>query len=213
MPHVEELDPLAVACLPGGVVSRRDLPPAGDARLHGEELVAGVAELEGLGLGHGPGPDHGEVPDEDVEELGQLVEGGAPQHAADARDAGVVVDLLLALPLGELLGRHVPLRVLVGVRHHGAELVDADRPAAQPHALLTEDRRARGVQPYGEAQKRPGHQAHQARRAGEGDVEGALHGAVAQASPPGRGDARVGRRGDEGRGGRALLARHVLLAR
>lgn len=208
MAHVEELEELAVAVGPGGFVALRDLPPAGDAGPAGEELVARGAELPGLRLRHRPRPDHGEVAEEHVQELGDLVEGGAPQEAPDARDARVVVDLLLAPPLGHLLLVEVALRVLVSVREHGAELEDADRPAALPHALLAEDRAPGGVQADRRADRGDGDDAHEARDAGERYVERPLDEPVGEPSPPRGGDARVGRRGDEG----ASLDRHVLLA-
>mgnify|MGYP000033166366 CR=1 FL=1 len=197
MAHVEELEELALAVGPGGVVALGDLPPAGDAGPAGEELVPRVPELVGLGLGHGPGPDHGEVALEDVQELGGLVEGGAPQQAAHPRHARVVVHLLLALPLGELGPVEIAPGVAVGVGIHGAELEDANRPAALSHALLAEDGAAGRVQPYDGAQDQRGHQADQAHRAGEDDVEGALYEAVAEPAPPWGRDARVGRWGDE----------------
>lgn len=202
MAHVEELQELALAVLPGGAVPGGDLPPARDAGLAGEELVAGVAELIGLGLGHGPGAYDGEVAQEHVQELGHLVEGGPPEHAPHAGDPGVVVELLLAPPGLELLGGHVALRVLVGVGHHGAELEDADPPPVQAHSLLTEDRAARGVRADHGAEDGPGDEPHEAGDPGEGDVEGALDEAVARPAAPGRGDAGVGRRRDEGRRGR-----------
>lgn len=208
MAHVEELEELALAVCPGGVVALGDLPPAGDAGPAGEELAAGVPELAGLGLRHRAGPDHGEVALEDVQELRHLVEGGAPKEPPHARDARVAVHLLLALPLGHLGLVQVALGVLVGVGVHGAELEDADSPPVQPHALLAEYRAARRVQPDRGAHDRAGHEAHQAHRPGERDVERPLDEAVAQSSPPRRWDARVGQRGDESSG----LCRRVLLA-
>lgn len=59
VPHVEELEHLAVAVLPGGVVPVRDLPPAGDAGLAGEELPLAVPELEQFLVRNGAGPNHG----------------------------------------------------------------------------------------------------------------------------------------------------------
>lgn len=208
MPHVEELNSLTITRLPCGPIPCSDLPPARDARLGREELVAGIAKLPCLGLCDRTGPNHGEVTQKHVQELGYLVEGGAPQEMSQARNTRVVIDLLLTEPLGHLGLVEVALGVLVGVGVHGPELEDANRPAAQPHALLAEDGPPGGVQADGDADEGDGDGAHNARDAGEGDVEGALGDAVPKPSPPGRGDARVGRRGDEGAG----LRRHVLLA-
>lgn len=66
----------------------------------------------------------------------------------------------------------------MGVRDHGPELPDADVLAALAHTLLAEEGGTRGVQGYGGAKEGARHEArrHDARR--EGEIEGALHGAV-----------------------------------
>ena len=115
MAYVEELEELAAAVGPGRVVAVGDLPPAGDAGFAGEELVAGIAELVGLLQRHGARANDREVTGQHVQELGELIERGVAQEPAYARDARVVVELLLALPGGKLLGGHVLLGVLVGV--------------------------------------------------------------------------------------------------
>lgn len=213
MAHVEELKKLTLTVLPSGVVALRHLPPAGDARPAGEELVASLAKLPGLCLGHGARANHGEVAGEHVQELRHLVEGGVAQEATDARHARVVVNLLLALPDLELLGVEVALGVVVRVGVHGAKLEDADGPAALPHALLAEDGAARGVEADGRADDGAGNQPHEARNAREDNVKGALHDPVAEATALGRGHARIGRRGDErGLGAHVLLGHRVLLA-
>ena len=145
MAYVEELEHLAVAVLPRGGVALGHLPPAGDARLAGEELVAAVAELVGLLERHGPGADHGQVAREHVDELRKLVQARPAKEAPHARDARVVVELLLASPGLHLLGRHVALGVGVGVWHHAAQLPDVDPLAAAAYALLAEEGLARAV--------------------------------------------------------------------
>ena len=178
MAHVEKLEHLAVAVGPCGVVPVRDLPPAGDAGLAGEELPLTVPELEQFLVRYGARPDDREVAREHVQELRKLVDGVLPEEAPDAGHTRVVVELLLALPGLQLLARHVALRVLVCVRNHGPELPDADVIAALTHALLAEEGGARGVQGYGGTEEGARHETrrHNGRR--EGDVEGALHGAV-----------------------------------
>lgn len=197
MAHVEELEHLALAVLPGRRVALGHLPPAGDAGLAGEELVARVPELVGLLEGHGPGPDHGQVTREHVDELRQLVQARPAQEAAHARDARVVVELLLAPPGLQLLGRHVPLRVRVRVGDHAAQLPDVDPPAAEAHALLAEEGSAGAVEDDRQAQERHGHRQDRDDGQAEHDVEGPLGRAVARASGPGGRDRVVpGRRNE-----------------
>ena len=72
----------------------------------------------------GPGADQRHVAAQDVQQLGKLVERGAPQEAADAGDAGVVLDLEEATAGLVAVGE---LRALgVGAVDHGAELVDLE---------------------------------------------------------------------------------------
>lgn len=194
MAHVEELEHLALAVLPRRRVALGHLPPAGDARLAGEELVAAVAELVGLLERHGPGPDHGQVAREHVDELRQLVQARPAQEAAHARDARVVVELLLAPPGLQLPGRHVPLGVRVRVRHHAAQLPDVDPLAAAPDALLAEEWLARAVDADRGAHRGHGDRQDGADPRGEADVERPLDEAVAGAPRPGSRDGVVRRR-------------------
>ena len=76
MADIEELEELAAPIGPGRVVAVGYLPPAGDAGLAGEELVAGVAKLVGLLKRHGARANDGEVTGQNVQELGELVERG-----------------------------------------------------------------------------------------------------------------------------------------
>lgn len=194
MAHVEELEQLTAAVLPGRGVALGHLPPAGDARLAGEELVAAVAELVGLLERHGPGADHGQVAREHVDELRQLVQARPAQEAAHARDARVVVELLLSLPGLQLPGRHVALGVRVRVRHHAAQLPDVDPLAAAADALLAEEGPARAVDADRGAHR--GHGDHQdgADPRGEADVERPLDEAVAGSAGLWRGHGVVRRR-------------------
>lgn len=194
MAHVEELEHLTIAVLPGRRVALGHLPPAGDARLAREELVAAVAELVGLLERHGPGADHGQVAREHVDELRQLVQARPAQEAAHARDARVVVELLLAPPGLQLLGRHVPLRVRVRVRHHAAQLPDVDALAAAADALLAEEGLARAVDADRGAHRDHGNRQDGADPRGEADVERPLDEAVAGATWPGSRDGVVGLR-------------------
>ena len=103
---------------------------------------------------------------------------------ADARDARVVLDLeqraVGLVELGQVR------QALVGVGAHGAELVHVEgahlaAPPDAPDALLGVDRVARALDADGDAERDRGDDQHRYRGEREGDVEGALHEAVAQA--------------------------------
>ena len=67
--------------------------------------------------------DGGHVALQHVEELGQLVQGSSAQHTANRRDARVMGELLVLIPLGAYCGVfQEPLQLLVGVPYHGAQL-------------------------------------------------------------------------------------------
>lgn len=201
MPHIEDLQELPAAVLPGGVVPLGDLPPAGDTGLATQELIAAIPELVGLLQGDGPGADDGEVALEYVQELRELIQGGLAQKASHTGDPWVVIEFLLASPHLELLRGHVPLGVLVGVGHHGAELVDVDGLAAPAHPLLAEEGLPRGVGADGGAGGRHGQGQDRADAGRERDVEGPLGRPVPGAARPRGGDAIVGGGNVEGRAG------------
>ena len=70
---------------------------------------------------------------------------------------------------------------VVGTGDHCAQLEDAQRSSAIADALLAVDRRARGLQSDDQAEQCDRNQADDNHAQREGDVEGALHEAVAQA--------------------------------
>lgn len=171
------------------VVERRvaapgHLPVAGEAGLdrqaaHGARVVLGHLGGQGRAGAHA-----GELAREAVEELRELVDGVLADEAADARDARVVLDLeqraVGLVELGQVR------QALVGVGAHGAELVHVEgahlacAPDA-PDALLGVDREAGALDADGGAERDRGDDQHRYRGEREGDVEGALHEAVAQA--------------------------------
>ena len=167
-----------------GGVSLRDLPPAGDPGLDGQALQVVLGVLRHL-VGQRRARAHdGHLAQEHVDELRELVDGVLADELADPGDARVLFhlehgagDLVLPLELGEALVR-VPV--------HAAELPHAEGGQAAvavglAHADLAVERVALALQADGSGQ-------HQARdgddgqhAAAEHDVEGTLHGAVAQA--------------------------------
>lgn len=64
--------------------------------------------------------DDANVAHENINELRELVERRTTKKTTHSGNAGVFVDLLLALPLGQLLGSHVLLGMIMGIRDHGA---------------------------------------------------------------------------------------------
>lgn len=81
----------------------------------------------------------------------KFVQRSAAKKAAYTRDSGIIVNLLFALPLRQLLGSHVLLRMLVSIRDHGSEFEDIDRLAALTDSLLAKKRLAGRVNLYGDA--------------------------------------------------------------
>lgn len=214
MAHVEELQLLTLAVGPGGIVSGGDLPPARDSGLAGEELIAGVCQLPGLGLGHGARANHREVALEDVQELGELVQGGRAQDATHARDARIVIHLLLKLPLPELLLVEVALGVLVGVDVHGANLVDVEVSSALANALLEEDGRAGRLQARGQTGKRDGNGQDDGHAGGEHEIENPFDDSIHEPSrtrqrPRNGSRSAVGHLGVDGREGSLVKVRRI----
>src|SRR3990172_6851419 len=118
-------------------------PPlvAGEGRVYGVP-VEEWARPGGDDLRHvGPRADEAHVALEHVEELRQFVHRRLAEQPADAGDVGVAPagaeQPLLQVAPGNALGD-----VALDAVDHGAELVEAELPAAEADALLTEQRRA-----------------------------------------------------------------------
>ena len=156
-------------------------PPTREAWLH---LVVEGAPSVGFQLAGDKRAraDGGHVALQHVEELGQLVQGSSAQHTADRRDARVMGELLVLIPLGAYCGVfQEPLQLLVGVPYHGAQLPQLEALAAQPHTgLLVED----GVGVAGGQVRQlhdGGHgQGDKAARGAQNDVDHPLDGQVEQ---------------------------------
>ena len=137
VPEVE-LDPL-------GPRQRRaavDLRPAAQPRagVEAEALAVGVGV--DLDLDRRPRADQRHLAAQHVDEVRQLVDRGAAQERADARDPRVA-----------LVDRHARAQVL-GAGDHRAQLVDLEGVALQADAALAVDRVAVGLEPDGERRER-----------------------------------------------------------
>src|SRR3989442_5635724 len=138
--HVEEVHlhpPLEVHGVPP-----TDLPEAGDPGSHGEAPALRALDLTRLVHRQWPRPHQAHLALEDIEELGELVEGKLPEEPAGAGAPRVTRRLEdRPGPVVEVvdLVAH-PLRVL----DHGPELVHQEAPAVEPGALLAEDDRPAG---------------------------------------------------------------------
>lgn len=108
----------------------------------------------------------------------KFVQRSAAKKAAYTRDSGIIVNLLFALPLRQLIGSHVFLRVLVSVRDHGAEFEDIDSLSTLTNSLLTEERLSGRVNLNGDACCYNGDGQHRADRSRKNDVESSLEGKI-----------------------------------
>src|SRR3954470_16171080 len=133
------------------VVPPADLPEAGEAGLHGQ-----APALPALVLGHllgnrRPGAHQAHVPPQHVPELRQLVEAEAAKEPADRRHPRIALQLEdRAVHLVEV---HQLAAAVLGVRHHGAELVEGEGAAVQPTAGLPEE----DLAPLGELDRQRDH--------------------------------------------------------
>jgi hypothetical protein len=152
-----------------------DLRPAGDPRLDGEAAALAIRVLVDLDRDGRPRADDRHLALEDVDQVGDLVERGAAQQGADARDARVA--------LGDREARaHV-----LGAADHRAQLEDVELAAVLADAALAVDRVALALQADRDHREQEERRGEQERGPGHGDVEGAAeHGAArAQRVPSG----------------------------
>lgn len=117
----------------GEVGTAGDLGQSGDAGLDFEAAFLSGVPFGDLGHVEGARADEGHLAKEDVEELGEFVEGGFAEEAADFGQARILAGLWAGAEG-------------VGVGAHGAELVEGEGLAAAAGTLLAEDGGAGGIE-------------------------------------------------------------------
>ena len=168
------------------LVAVGDLPEPGQARPQLEIAFAVIQAA--LADHHRTRTDEAHVARKDVPELRQLVERRLPYDAAGAGDAGIVLQLLGALPFlpRHGIGGQMRLEALLGVDDHGAQLPDTEQvPVPADPALAVE----RIVAVTRDEQCRDQDDRHPERCGGEheGHVHEALQKAAVEASRAGPG--------------------------
>lgn len=103
MPHIEQLEHLAIAVGPSGLIALGNLPPTGDTRLHAQELIACIPELVRLLYRYRSGTDNRELTSQYIDKLRQLIERCLAKNLTHSGNTRIIVDLLLAFPLRQLL--------------------------------------------------------------------------------------------------------------
>ena len=111
-----------------------DVPVAGEIRRRGRAV--GAEPQVPLVLGDGAGADERELAAEDVDQLGQLVERGLPQPAAQPGHPRVACELVRGLELtpGVVVGQQLG-EPRFGIRVHRPELPQLDLAPAAPDPL------------------------------------------------------------------------------
>ena len=175
MAHVELVEPHPR--LVAYVGSARDLPKSGDARLHRGVEPERLAVLDDLLVDDRSRPDDAHFAAEHVPHLRQLVEAELAEHPADAGDARVVAELLVALPLQPGRGKavQVPAEQQVGTAVHRAELPGGEPPpvASDPPVAVQRRAGARTLNQRRDAQQK--RQADGERDDRHHDVQQSLH--------------------------------------
>ena len=135
-----------------GVISAHDLPQPRDAGFRGDVRAQISAIAQHFFSNYGPGSDEAHLAAEDIPELRKLVQTRLAQKPSESRDAGVVLELVVAQPFGFRIGVAFEqvTQKLLGVRDHGAELQAVERLPVSADALMAEeDRAAFGTHPQG----------------------------------------------------------------
>jgi len=159
------------------IVAAADLPQAGQAGGHAQVVFAGGAVVLVEFVAHdGAGADDAHLALHHVPELGQFVEAGLADEATDAGDAGVVLELEVAVPFGAGVGVFFEqfLEHLLGVGHHGAELVALELAAVAAQALVAVDDLLAGGQAHQHGHRQHDHAEQDQYHGDAGEVEGAL---------------------------------------
>jgi hypothetical protein len=131
-----------------------------------------------LGDERGARADEAHVAEEDVDQLGKLVNAGAAEEAADAGDAGIVLHLEdgAAHFIKGLEGGFF----LLGVNDHGAEFEEAEAAAIHADAFLDEKDGAAALEPDGGGHGEEERAEQEEENGAGGDVEEALEEQLAE---------------------------------
>src|SRR4051812_991653 len=172
-PHRPVLDVIQVVLDPlldrGVAAPAVHLRPAGDARLHfvAQHVLGNlVLELRDEQRPLGPRADDRHIALEDVPQLRQFVDVGAPQHLADRRPPRVL-----------LAREHWPGHRF-GIVEHRAELVDHERLAVEAHPLLTVEHRSARRELHQHRDQPEGNRQHDQRGARDRNIDDPFDDAV-----------------------------------
>lgn len=153
-----------------------DLPEAGDAGPNRKPgFTPGWAVLVFV-AGTGSRADDGHLPEQDVEELGPLIDVEAAKDVADAGETGVAFDEEVR-PVGVILRLKVGFNPF-GVFAHGSEFDAGKLAAAAGLACVQEEEWSAVLNPDGEHDQRIKRDGEQQGEKGKADVEGAFAGAL-----------------------------------
>ena len=139
VPHVPRVHLHALVV--GGVAAAADLPKPGDAGR--DEIVVRdeVAVLLDLFLNDGARSDKAHLPANDVDDLRQFIKTCPPQEMTDTRDARIVLQLKILLPLFTSLGilRKIVFEACLGILYHGAEFIAGKHAAVLSDPLMRKE--------------------------------------------------------------------------
>ena len=138
------LDPFFV----GGVAAAVHLPHAGDAGMDHVEVLDVGAVFGDFGGDNGTGSHQAHLADEHVEQLGQFVQAGFPQHLPHPGHPGIVLQFEFGFPFlpGFGICRQIFFQFFVRVHAHGAEFQTGEQFPVLADPLVGEDHRAPGIQ-------------------------------------------------------------------
>ena len=103
----------------------------------------------------GPGAHQAHLTDEYIEQLGQFVQAGLPQHPPYSCDPGILFQLEFCFPLfpGFRILRQIFFQLPVRIHTHGPELQAGEQFPILADPLMGENDRTRGIQLDQEGQK------------------------------------------------------------
>ena len=170
--HVVEFDPASAV----------DLPESGDSGFGGQEAAAVPDAVAFHFVGERRArADERHVTEQDVEELGQLVEAGFAEKAADGGDAGVGCDFVsggggvgVRGAVGDEAADVIAVDGGIAVHAHGTELEELETAAVLTEAVLAVENGSSGGELHGEGDGGEQRQAADEGEQASGDVHGSL---------------------------------------
>jgi hypothetical protein len=154
------------------VISTADLPNARNSGPDSTVKAKESAIFGDFGLDDGARPDDAHVPQENVEELRQLIEARPSQEAPKGSDAGVALKFVIARPFygGGRVRHQMVCEDPIAIDVHASEFIKHEGGPVAADAALDKNDRSAALEAYGDCEHDEGGRQKDNSRQGDSEI-------------------------------------------